>query len=88
MNTMIKDLKPGDRVELIDGAVATTDAWRKPVVAKLVERMARGGLRVVVGPPTALRKTMVRRDVVTGKIYEREVTMTPPDAQGMQWGNE
>jgi hypothetical protein len=57
-------------------------AWRKGPARELIDRMVKGGMNVVVGPPATLRKTMVDRH------GEREVEMTEPDENGMQWSVE
>jgi len=41
--------------------------------------MIASGMRVVVGPPASIRKTML------DERGEREVEMTEPDENGMQW---
>ena len=55
------------------------DAWRKPNVRTLIDQMIRSGMRVVVGPPASIKKTMIDR------FGEHEVELTPPDENGMQW---
>ena len=55
------------------------DAWRRPQVKRLIDMMVKGGMRVVVGAPGTLHKTMI------DARGEREVEMTEPDENGMQW---
>ena len=57
-------------------------AWRKPLFEKVIARLIRGGLRMVAGEPGSLRK------IVVDKFGEREVAMTPPDQDGIQWNVE
>jgi len=69
------------------GAIPTIPgAWRKGKAWELIERMALNGIAVVIGPPITTRKTLVRK--INGRIIEKEVTMTPPDENGMQWSIE
>jgi hypothetical protein len=55
------------------------DAWRKGAAARQIALMVENGLRVVAGLPTSTTKIMI------DKFGEREVQMTPPDENGMQW---
>jgi hypothetical protein len=57
-------------------------AWRKEPVRKLIGKMVAGGMHVVVGAPATTRKTMV------DKSGERDVELTEPDENGMQWSVE
>jgi len=57
----------------------SSDAWRKGAARKLIDTMVRNGLRVIIGPPGTTTKTLVDRR------GEREVKMTEPDENGMQW---
>jgi hypothetical protein len=57
-------------------------AWRNGPARELIDKMVRGGLHVVVGPPASTNKIMV------GPDGEREVKMTEPDENGMQWNVE
>lgn len=56
-------------------------AWRKGEARKLIDKMVEAGVRVVVGPPESRTKVMLDRR------GERDVTLTEPDENGMQWGN-
>jgi hypothetical protein len=58
------------------------DAWRRGPVRLIIDRMVASGMNVVIGPPASIRKTMV------DKYGEREVEMTEPDENGMQWSVE
>lgn len=58
------------------------DAFRKGAAGRLIERMVESGLNVVAGLPQATTKTMINRR------GEREVQMTQPDENGMQWSVE
>lgn len=55
------------------------DAFRKGAAKRIIEMMVRAGLRVVAGLPSATTKTMIDRR------GEREVQLTEPDENGMQW---
>jgi hypothetical protein len=55
------------------------DAWRRGQVRGLIGNMVKTGFRVVVGPPASTTKIMLDRK------GEREVQMTEPDENGMQW---
>lgn len=57
-------------------------AWRTGPARELIDKMVRGGLHVVIGPPASTTKTLV------GPDGERQVKMTEPDADGMQWNVE
>jgi hypothetical protein len=54
-------------------------AWARPDVLGLIERMIKGGLAVVIGAPASTRRKFMSRDGV------REVRLTEPDRDGMQW---
>ena len=56
-----------------------SDAWRKGAARKLIEALTKGGVCVSVGPPASKRRVNV-----TSK-GEREVEMSEPDENGMQW---
>jgi len=55
------------------------DAWRKPEFMKMVKQWAGIGGRVVIDTPVRTRK------IVVDAMGEREVEMTEPDADGLQW---
>jgi uncharacterized protein len=55
------------------------DAWRKPKVRALISTLVKGGGAVVAGSPRSTRRVMID---VNGP---REVYMTEPDENGMQW---
>jgi hypothetical protein len=55
------------------------DAWRKGEARKIIDLMLKAAFRVVVGPPASTTKTMITLN------SEREVQMTEPDENGMQW---
>jgi hypothetical protein len=57
-------------------------AWRRPDVRRAIDIMVQGGFRVVVGRPESTTKIMVT------KKGEQEITLTPPDENGMQWGKD
>jgi hypothetical protein len=58
------------------------DAFRKGAARRLIETMVKGGMRVVAGLPQATTKVMIDEN------GEREVEMTEPDENGMQWSIE
>jgi hypothetical protein len=55
-------------------------AWREKGVRGIIKAMVIAGYTVVVGPSGSLRKTMIDMK------GEREVTLSEPDENGMQWG--
>jgi hypothetical protein len=57
-------------------------AWRREPVRELIDAMIASDMHVVIGLPASTRKTMV------DKRGEREVEMTEPDENGMQWSVE
>ena len=61
-------------------------AWRKDgKLLELIKRFVNNGMACVMGPPAATLRIMVMKNPNTGKITEKEVRMTAPDASGMQW---
>jgi hypothetical protein len=54
-------------------------AWQRGPVREVIGKMIASGMRVVIGPPASIRKTML------DERGEREVEMTEPDENGMQW---
>jgi hypothetical protein len=59
------------------------DAWRRPNVAKLINRFLKAGIAISFGEPQALRQKLFKPD---GTV--RDVEMTEPDAEGMQYSKE
>jgi hypothetical protein len=57
-------------------------AWRDDAPRKVINRLVRGGMGVVVGPPRTTRRTMI------DKNGEHEVRMTEPDHEGMMYNIE
>lgn len=57
-------------------------AWRREPVREVIGKMIASGMRVVVGPPASTSKVMI------DKRGERDVEMTEPDENGMQWSVE
>jgi hypothetical protein len=55
------------------------DAWRKGAAKTLIDKLLKAGMRVVAGAPASLTK------VVVDQFGEREVELTEPDENGMQW---
>lgn len=55
------------------------DAWRKGAARQIIDKMLKAGLRVVAGGPATTTKTMITLN------SEREVQLTEPDENGMQW---
>ena len=55
------------------------DAWRKGAAREIIDKIIGAGFRVVVGPPASTTKVMIDR------YGEREVQMTEPDENGIQW---
>lgn len=68
-----------------DGLVAATimpghsDAWRKGMGKWMIDQMISSGMNVVVGLPASTTRTMITKHGM------RDVEMTEPDEQGMQW---
>ena len=68
-----------------DGLMSATtmpgspDAWRKGEARRIIDMMLKAGLRVVVGLPASTTKIMLTLN------SEREVQLTEPDENGMQW---
>jgi len=59
------------------------DAWRKGAAWKFIQRIIKnGGLEVVAGPPLTTTKTLIN------KYGEKQVQMTEPDENGIQWSIE
>lgn len=58
------------------------DAWRKPGVQKIIKRMIQRGLYAVMNTAVLTRKIIVD---IHG---EREIEMTEPDVNGLQWNVE
>ena len=56
------------------------DAWRKEPVRGIINNMLLSGFRVVVGTAASTRKLML------DKFGAREVELSEPDENGMQWG--
>ncbi len=54
-------------------------AWQRKDVQALIARMVRGGCKVVIGAPGSLTKIMVSESGM------REVHMSEPDENGIQW---
>lgn len=54
-------------------------AWKKPGIRLLIDMMVADGMSVAIGPPMSTRKTLI------GQFGEKEVRMTDPDENGMQW---
>lgn len=54
-------------------------AWQRGPVRDVIGKMIASRMRVVIGPPASIRKTML------DERGEREVEMTEPDENGMQW---
>ncbi len=59
------------------------DAWQRPVVRAMIDRMLRGGLAVSIGPPAASKQI-----VLGPNGTQRIVEMTEPDENGIQWSKE
>jgi hypothetical protein len=55
------------------------DAWRKPGIQTIIKGLVRSGKRAVMDTPVVTRK------IVVDRLGEREIEMTPPDEDGMQW---
>jgi hypothetical protein len=55
-------------------------AWREKEIWSLIQTFLKGGISMVVGPPASTKRTFVYPN---GK--EKEVTMSPPDENGIQW---
>lgn len=87
---MADDMRP-DRCKVVfspttkDGLMSATTmpgyagAWRRGAARRIIDLMLKSGLRVVVGPPRSTTKIMI------DDLGEREVQMTEPDENGMQW---
>lgn len=59
------------------------DAWQRPAVRKLIDRILKGGVAVSIGPA----RTMVQR-VLLPNGATKMVEMTEPDENGVQWSKE
>lgn len=72
---------PTTKEGLIAGTVMPgyPDAWRKGAARRMIDRMLSGGMSVVVGLPASTHRVMIDR------YGEREVEMSEPDENGMQW---
>jgi hypothetical protein len=55
------------------------DAWRKPIVRALIDKMTAADMAVAVGAPMAMTTLRIT------KYGIEEVQMTEPDENGMQW---
>lgn len=55
------------------------DAWRKPGVQRIIKRMIQRGLHAVMNTAVLTRKILVDKD------GEREIEVSKPDSDGMQW---
>jgi hypothetical protein len=55
------------------------DAWTKRIVRGLIEMITSNGGAVVVGGPTDTTRLLL------DKTGARQVRMTPPDENGIQW---
>lgn len=58
------------------------DAWKKPIVMKLIKFMTDKGLSIAAGSPGAMTITMIN------KAGTSLVHMTEPDENGVQWNIE
>ena len=58
------------------------DAWKRPAMHALLASFVKAGIGISIGPPSALRHLVWTRKGL------REVEMTPPDENGMQWSKE
>jgi hypothetical protein len=54
-------------------------AWQAPKVKALIDRLVKGGVAVVIGPPASTVRTFISFDGI------KEAHMTEPDEKGMQW---
>ena len=57
-----------------------TDAWKKPVVLKMISIINRAGIAVAIGTPGARTQLLIQPDG-----SQRTVKVSAPDADGMQW---
>jgi hypothetical protein len=55
------------------------NAWRRGPAKEIINKMIRGGMRVVIGAPNSTTKIMI------DKFGESIVEMTEPDKNGIQW---
>ena len=55
------------------------DAWQRKPVANLIDSLVQQGVKVTVGTPASTTRLVISRHGV------REVRMTPPDKDGMQY---
>ena len=58
-------------------------AWQRKDVAALINRMLRGGMGVAISAPQSRTQLLLRPDG-----SRREVKMSEPDADGMQWSED
>jgi hypothetical protein len=61
-------------------------AWKQGNVFKLIKLLTTQGYTVAIGPPVSSTRTVVRFEL--GKFIAREVEMTEPDENGIQWSKE
>ncbi len=58
------------------------DAWKRPAIKALIDRLIASGLFVVVGAPASTERTLF------GPRGSKTVQMTEPDENGMQWSTD
>lgn len=59
--------------------------WRQGKLYDLALTLIKNGFQIAIGPPGSTRRTMLSMHPHTGAVIEREVRMTEPDSNGMQW---
>ena len=62
-------------------ATGYPDAWKKEPARALINKLLLSNYRVVVGNPTSKQKLML------DKFGAKEITLSEPDENGMQWGD-
>lgn len=74
-------LSPTTDPKVISAIIMSPGAWQRPAMYKLLGKFVKAGLGVsVVAPPS-------RRSTYWDYRGQREVQLSVPDEQGMQWGN-
>lgn len=77
---VVFNMSTSPRVMTATTMPGTPDAWHKPIVRQLIDRMLRGGLAVAIGLPAASKQILLTSDGA-----QTIVEMTEPDENGIQW---
>lgn len=60
------------------------EAWRAPAVLVGLEKAARAGATVIIGPTGATRRLVMTADPVTGRVSVRRERFGPADEKGVR----